>query len=459
MKAISLNNQAVQVEQSAKWNNLYPRMKQLGIPKFTWVALRYLLRQILRIDWTREILFERPLEEPIQEVVPKIKVRIEQATEDDLDKFKGIVDEDKYNRFQQRFRKGRICFVALDGDKVAAYSWISLDEYDTNRRVELKLNDKEAYFFDDYVIPEYRNNRLQTALYTVRLKYVCIQACDRVVTIIEDTNTYPLKSAKSSGFKPIRTVSIFTIFGLKFQRWQKYTGTLSAENAMTAKPLNNQAIQEENMIKQSRLYSLIKKYGILKLTWLAFRHALRKTMGLNWWREILLERLLEEPIQEIVPKIKVRIEQATKNDLDKFKGIVDKKNYNRFQQRFKKGRICLMALDGDKVAAYSWISLDEYDTNRRVELKLNDKEAYFFDIYVVPEYRNNRLQTALDTVRFKYACSQACDRVVTIIEDTNTYSLKSAKSSGFRPKRSISIFTIFGLEFHRWQKYTGALDH
>src|SRR3989304_1955227 len=70
--------------------------------------------------------------------------------------------------------------------------------------------------------------------------------------------------------------------------------------------------------KPNRLYSLIRKHGILNFTRLAFRYALMKTIGLDWQRFILLERSLAEPIQEVVPRIKVTIRQATEDDLDRF---------------------------------------------------------------------------------------------------------------------------------------------
>ncbi len=208
----------------------------------------------------------------------------------------------------------------------------------------------------------------------------------------------------------------------------------------------------------NRLYSLIRKYGILNFTWLAFRYILRKTIGLNWGENILLERSLAEPIQEIVPKTKVRIEQATEDDLDKFKDIVDENRYNLFQQRFRTGRICFMALDGEKAVAFGWMSLeDEYESDCQVEVRLNNKEAYVFDDYVLPEYRNNRLQSALMARRLIYLHSQAYNKAIMFVGDKNTYARKAFASAGCRPKRAVTLFTIFGLKFHRWQKYTGTL--
>jgi len=189
---------------------------------------------------------------------------------------------------------------------------------------------------------------------------------------------------------------------------------------------------------------------------------MRITLGLDWWSDIFLERPLAEPIKEIVPKIKVEIRQATVNDLDKFKSVVSEKDLNLFQQRFKRGRICFVALDGEKVAAYSWISLDEYDTSNghditmQKKIGMTNKEGYFFDILVIPEYRNNRLQTALDTARLKYVHSLAYNRVLTGITANNTFSLKSAASSGFKPYRTMKFFSIFWLKFHHWRDYDGT---
>jgi hypothetical protein len=208
--------------------------------------------------------------------------------------------------------------------------------------------------------------------------------------------------------------------------------------------------------------SLLKQHGILKFAWLVFRYILRKALGIDWWTDTLWERSLSDPLTEVIPKIQVKFRQATKNDIDKFKGIIDENILNDFQRRFKKNRICFLALDGEKVTAYSWISLGEYDTIRendikfQKETKIKEKDVYLFDIYVVPEYRNNRLQTALDYIRLKYAHDLGYTRAVTTIASTNTYSLKSAQSSGFRLSRTLTYFRIFWLNFYRWRDITNS---
>jgi RimJ/RimL family protein N-acetyltransferase len=225
-----------------------------------------------------------------------------------------------------------------------------------------------------------------------------------------------------------------------------------------AESLKTPAIKEVSMSKRNRLNSLIKQNGIWHSTWLVIRYILCKLIGLDWQGTILFERSLAEPIQEVIPKIKVSIKQATIDDLEKFKDIVDSEKYHRFQQRFKKGNICFMVLDGDKVVAFSWISFDnEYESESQIEVKLKDKEAYSFDTFVDPAYRNNRLYAAVIPARLKYLSTQGYEKVIGLVDDKNTYSLRAHASAGYRPKRTATLIKIFGLKFRHWKKYTGTL--
>jgi hypothetical protein len=213
------------------------------------------------------------------------------------------------------------------------------------------------------------------------------------------------------------------------------------------------------MKRLDQAFSLVKQHGIFKFTWLAFRFILRKAIGIDWWTDIILERSMAEPIKEVVPRIPVVFRQVKENELGIFKGIVTEQEYQRFQQKFRRGRLCFIALDGDKIAAYCWISLDEYDltnendTSMQKEMNMKQKEAYFFDILVFPQYRNNKIQTALDVVRLKYVLGLAYNKVFTTITAKNAFSLKSAASSGFRLYKALKYYRIFGRQFYHVQEY------
>lgn len=195
--------------------------KKTKILNYPWILFRMVARRALGLDWLTTTLLERLLDEPLPEITPELKYQIEQAHEDDLEKFINMVDEAKYKRFKERFMKGKICFMALDGKQAIAFSWISLDdEYETVSRVKVRLNEKEAYLFDDYVLPEYRNKGLQSALIMARLKYVHNLAYRRALALVSKKNIYAFQACVSTGFKPIRIITMFRIMGLCFHRWK-----------------------------------------------------------------------------------------------------------------------------------------------------------------------------------------------------------------------------------------------
>jgi hypothetical protein len=208
-----------------------------------------------------------------------------------------------------------------------------------------------------------------------------------------------------------------------------------------------------------RRSSLAREYGPIHANWLTFRYILRRTLWIDWQKTILFERSLAEPIKEVIPKIKVNIRQATIDDLIKLKDMVDADKYARFQQRFDQGNICFLALDEDKVAAFSWVSFhNEYLSESRIEVRLKDKEAYFFDTFVDPVYRNNGLQTAMIPPRLKFLRDLGYEKVIGLVDDDNIYSQKSLASSGYKPKKISTLIKIFGLTFHSWKDYVGKSD-
>lgn len=198
-----------------------------GILNFARKALRFLLRKTIGLDWRTWIIVERSLEDPLEEIEPRIEVTIRQARSSDLDKFKRLVNEEKLVVLRERFKKGRTCFIALDGDKIAYFGWISVDaEYESNSRITMRLKEKEAYWFDCYTAPKYRQNGLHTALTSKALTYLKDRGYKTVLTIVWDENTPSRKAFRIVGFKGQRTVTLITVFGIKFHLWHKFKGRL-----------------------------------------------------------------------------------------------------------------------------------------------------------------------------------------------------------------------------------------
>jgi|SRR5665648_214667 len=208
----------------------------------------------------------------------------------------------------------------------------------------------------------------------------------------------------------------------------------------------------ENLVVQ------IKNYGIVTSTIRALGFILRKTIGFIWGTEIIYEYLLEIPIKKIEPKIKVTIRAATEDDLDKFKGIVNERKIKLFKKRFKKDRICFMALDQEKIAYFGWISFgDEYESIFQIIVKVNDKEAYWFDCHTIPEYRRNGLHSAITAKALIYLKDKGCKKVLTHVMKNNIYSRKSFRKVGFKEKRMVTLIKIFNFKHYIVRDFKGKL--
>jgi GNAT superfamily N-acetyltransferase len=213
----------------------------------------------------------------------------------------------------------------------------------------------------------------------------------------------------------------------------------------------------ERLLK--RRSSISKEYGTLRSDWLSFRYILRKTVRIDWRDTIVFERSLADPVQQVIPRINVNIRMATINDLDKLKRLVDQDKYVRFQERFEHGKVCFVVLVEDIIVAFSWISFhNEYLSENQIEVQLKDKEAYFFDTYVDPAYRNKGLQAAMIPPRIEFLRSQGYEKIIGLVDDDNIYSLRALTSAGYKPKTVSRLIKIFGLKFHRWREYTGKSD-
>jgi len=185
---------------------------------------------------------------------------------------------------------------------------------------------------------------------------------------------------------------------------------------------------------------------------------LRKTIGFIWGTEIIYEYLLEMPIEEIEPKIKVTIRAAVEDDLDKFKGIVNERKIKLFRERFKKDRICFIAFDQEKIAYFGWISFDdEYESIFQIRVKVNHKEAYWFDCHTTPQYRNNGLHGAITAKALIYLKDKGCKKVLTHVMKDNIYSRKAFKKIGFKEKRMVTLIKIFNFKHYIYRDFKGKL--
>lgn len=127
---------------------------------------------------------------------------------------------------------------------------------------------------------------------------------------------------------------------------------------------------------------------------------------------VLLEKELEIRIPPLQMKIDADIRHGSKFDFIPF---IEKKGdfyFEMVMQRLRNGEIPMVAeVEGKKIVGYLWINLNEMRVPELGQrMKLESKEAYLYDAYVLPEYRNKGIIRSLMRQAFLFLRSIQTER-------------------------------------------------
>jgi ribosomal protein S18 acetylase RimI-like enzyme len=176
-------------------------------------AGRELVKTLASVPYRRMayIVFTRPLSDALPDATPKLPVTLRRATEADLVRFEGLVPAWELRYFRRRLARGRYCFLALDGERLAAYCWATTQvEFDVDN-LEMQLQEGDVYLDDAYTVPAYRRQGIQTAVHMYRLAYMRDLGCQRAVLIVEEPNVASQGLVRKLGYEATGY--------LAFRRW------------------------------------------------------------------------------------------------------------------------------------------------------------------------------------------------------------------------------------------------
>lgn len=110
---------------------------------------------------------------------------------------------------------GNKAFGIIQNDRLICYAWLSLQFWGGD--ITRKLQSQDAYFWDDYVHPSYRGQKLHTVLINTRLHYLQKLGKERVFTVVSIYN-----QASYKGFNRLGFIKWQTYFVLKL-KWNNRT--------------------------------------------------------------------------------------------------------------------------------------------------------------------------------------------------------------------------------------------
>jgi ribosomal protein S18 acetylase RimI-like enzyme len=166
-------------------------------------AVPWALRVLLSLPYchTEYTVFVRSLHQPLPDVEPRLAVALRPAAEVDLERFRGLVPPSQLDYFRQRLAHGRHCFLALDGEHLAAYCWATERVEQDTDNLELHLQPGDVYGDDAYTVPAYRRQGIQSALLVYRLDYMRNLGYQRLVAIVAVDNKPSQGMVRKLGYR------------------------------------------------------------------------------------------------------------------------------------------------------------------------------------------------------------------------------------------------------------------
>jgi len=174
------------------------RLQQAG-----WqAACRWLYQTLVSLPYRRieYTVFTRSLEQ-LPAVEPRVPITLRPAAEADLARFRGLVPPSELDHFARRLAHGRYCFLALDGEKLAAYCWAATQIRFEIDNLEIQLEPGDTYVDDAYTIPAYRRQGIQSAVHLYRLQYMQGLGCQRAILIVENSNLASQQLVRKMGYR------------------------------------------------------------------------------------------------------------------------------------------------------------------------------------------------------------------------------------------------------------------
>jgi ribosomal protein S18 acetylase RimI-like enzyme len=149
------------------------------------------------------------IDEPVPAIKPRIEASFRQVGPESYAALAAAMDGDPSHITLKRFERGRDCYAAWVGDRIAAYGWVSFDEeYVGELRLTLRFLPGEAYIWDCVTVPAFRRNHLYSALLVFILGELRRQAVQRVWIGADLDNIPSQRGIDRAGFRRIADLLI-----------------------------------------------------------------------------------------------------------------------------------------------------------------------------------------------------------------------------------------------------------
>lgn len=155
------------------------------------------------------VIWALNLDEPTPVIAPLILAAFRRAEAESVPALAEAMGRDASAEILKRFESGGRCFGAWIGNQLAAYGWVSFDEeYIGELNLRLTLLPGEAYIWDCFTLPAFRQNYLYSALLVYILGELRSGNFCRAWIGADLDNVASQRGIARAGFKPVADLVI-----------------------------------------------------------------------------------------------------------------------------------------------------------------------------------------------------------------------------------------------------------
>lgn len=180
------------------------------------------------IGYRRILLLERALEEPVQEVSPRLPVTIDLLKTAEVNAYLKLRPETAPREVVDRLNAGHWCFVARHAGQLVSTSWAASHRaWVRYLSCEIRLQPGEVYVYDSFTKPEFRGQAISPAVRTEMIRYFRAAGYRRMILGIVPENSPNLRAVRKVGF---RAFGMRGYVGIGPWRWNFYRTSRDQEH-------------------------------------------------------------------------------------------------------------------------------------------------------------------------------------------------------------------------------------
>ena len=164
------------------------------------------------VGYRRLLLLERPLQEPIAEVSPRLPVTIDLLKMTEVAEYLKFRVETTSCEVMDQLNAGHWCFVARHEGQIVAVSWAAdRCAWIFYLACEIRLLDGEVYVYDSFTRPDFRGQAVSPAIRTEMIRYFRAADYQRMILGTVPENHANLQAVRKVGFRPFGVMGYIKI--------------------------------------------------------------------------------------------------------------------------------------------------------------------------------------------------------------------------------------------------------